>query len=179
MIKTFRLLTAAATLAAATLPLMAQAPAASASAAVLATDSDDPHLWLEDVLGDKALAWVRERNAQSRKVIEAWPQFTQTRDQLRAVLDSKEQIPGVVRRGDWFWNFWRDDQNPRGLWRRTTLEEYRRPHPAWDVVIDLDALAKKENENWVWHGTSCLAPKYERCLVMLSRGGSDAQVVRE
>ena len=181
MIKTFRLLTVAATLAAATLPLMAQVPAASASAvaAVAATDSDDPHLWLEDVLGDKALAWVRERNTQSRKVIEAWPQFTQTRDQLRAVLDSKEQIPGVVRRGDWFWNFWRDDQNPRGLWRRTTLEEYRKPHPAWDVVIDLDALARQENENWVWHGTSCLAPRYERCLVMLSRGGSDAQVVRE
>ena len=122
MIKTFRLLTVAATLAAATLPLMAQAPAASAPAvaAVLATDSDDPHLWLEDVLGDKALAWVRERNAQSRKVIEEWPRFAQTRDQLRAILDSKEQIPSVVRRGDWFWNFWRDDQNPRGLWRRTS-----------------------------------------------------------
>ena len=79
---------------------------------------------------------------------------TQTRDQLRAILDSKEQIPGVVRRGDWFWNFWRDDKNPRGLWRRTTLEEYRKPQPAWDVVIDLDALAKQENENWVWHGAA-------------------------
>ena len=178
MIKPFRLLTVAAALAAATLPLMAQQTPAASAPAVAATP-DDPHLWLEDILGDKALAWVRERNAQSRKVIEAWPQFTQTRDQLRAILDSKDQIPGVVRRGDWLWNFWRDDQNPRGLWRRTTLEEYRKPHPAWDVVIDLDALAKKENENWVWHGTACLAPKYERCLVMLSRGGSDAQVVRE
>ena len=177
MIKTFRLLTVAAALAASTTTLMAQVPATSAPAS--AATPDDPNLWLEDVLGDKALAWVRERNAQSRKVIEAWPQFNATRDQLRAVLDSKEQIPGVVRRGDWFWNFWRDDQNPRGLWRRTTLEEYRKPHPAWDVVIDLDALARKENENWVWHGTACLSPRYERCLVMLSRGGSDAQVVRE
>ena len=141
--------------------------------------SEDPHLWLEDVLGDDALAWVRERNAQSRAVIEAWPQFGNTRDQLRAILDSKEQIPGVVRRGDWFWNFWRDDRNPRGLWRRTTLAEYRKPQPAWDVVIDLDELARTENENWVWHGTNCLAPKYERGLIMLSRGGSDAQVVRE
>ena len=141
--------------------------------------SDDPHLWLEDVLGDEALAWVRERNAQSRQVIEAWPQFGETRDQLRAILDSKAQIPGVVRRGEWLWNFWRDDKNPRGLWRRTTLDEYRKPQPAWDVVIDLDELARQENENWVWHGTSCLAPKYERGLIMLSRGGSDAQVVRE
>jgi prolyl oligopeptidase len=168
MIRTSRLQTVAATPASAT-ALMTQDPAAS----------DDPHLWLEDVLGDDALAWVRERNAQSRAVIEAWPRFGQTRDQLRAILDSKEQIPGVVRRGGWFWNFWRDDRNPRGLWRRTTLEEYRKPQPAWDVVIDLDELARTENENWVWHGTNCLAPKYERGLIMLSRGGSDAQVVRE
>ena len=168
MIRTSRLQTVAATPASAA-ALMTQDPAAS----------DDPHLWLEDVLGDDALAWVRERNAQSREVIEAWPRFGRTRDQLRAILDSKEQIPGVVRRGEWLWNFWRDDRNPRGLWRRTTLAEYRKPQPAWDVVIDLDELARAENENWVWHGTNCLAPKYERGLIMLSRGGSDAQVVRE
>jgi prolyl oligopeptidase len=178
MIKTFRLLAVAAALATAASTPMAQAPAASKLSAT-AQAADDPNLWLEDVLGDKALAWVRERNAQSREQIEAWPQFRQTRDQLRAILDSKDQIPGVTRRGDWLWNFWRDDRNPRGLWRRTTLDEYRKPHPAWDVVIDLDTLARQENENWVWHGSACLAPKYERCLVMLSRGGSDAQVVRE
>jgi prolyl oligopeptidase len=141
--------------------------------------TDDPHLWLEDVLGDQPLAWVRAHNARARQALESWPLFTSTRDALRAVLDSKEQIPGVVRRGDWFWNFWRDDQNPRGLWRRTTLAEYRKPQPAWDVVIDLDALARQENENWVWAGTHCLAPAYERCVIMLSRGGADAQVVRE
>src|SRR5471032_1416283 len=141
--------------------------------------TDDPYLWLEDVLGDPALAWVRAHNAQARQALEAWPRFAETRDQLRAILDSKEQISGVVRRGEWFWNFWRDDKNPRGLWRRATLDEYRKPHPAWDVVIDLDALAKQENENWVWAGTNCLAPKYERCVIMLSRGGSDAHVTRE
>ena len=163
----------AAELAATTTTAMAQDPAATPPA------SDDPHLWLEDVLGDQALAWVRARNAQSRELLEAWPRFGQTRGQLRAILDSKEQIPGVVRRGEWLWNFWRDDRNPRGLWRRTTLQEYRKPYPAWDVVIDLDALAAQEDENWVWHGTNCLAPAYERALIMLSRGGSDAQVVRE
>jgi prolyl oligopeptidase len=180
MIKTFRFLTVAATLGAAATTLMAQVPAVSTLPSTTpAAPTDDPNLWLEDVLGDKALAWVRERNAQSRKVIEAWPQFNETRTQLRAVLDSKEQIPGVVRRGEWFWNFWRDDKNPRGLWRRATLDEYRKPHPAWEVVIDLDALATDENENWVWAGTNCLAPKYEHCVIMLSRGGSDAHVTRE
>jgi len=179
MIKPFRLLIVAAALATAATSLMAQAPAAPTPASAASATADDPHLWLEDILGDKALGWVREHNAQSRKTLEAWPQFQQTRDQLRAILDSKDQIPAVARRGQHFWNFWRDDKNPRGLWRRTTLEEYRKPQPKWDVVIDLDALAKEENENWVWHGAACLAPSYERCLVMLSRGGSDAQVVRE
>ena len=155
---------------------MAQAPDASATA----TDpTDDPHLWLEDVLGDAALAWVREHNAQARQALEAWPRFGETRDALRAILDSKDQIPYVARRGDFFWNFWRDDEHPRGLWRRTPLAGYRQPHPAWEVVIDLDALAREEGENWVWHGAACLAPAYGRALVMLSRGGSDAQVVRE
>ena len=144
-----------------------------------AADAADPHLWLEDVLGNAALAWVRERNAQSRAVIEAWPRFDQTRAELRAILDSKAQIPGIVRRGEWFWNFWRDDVNPRGLWRRTTMDEYRKSEPTWDIVLDLDALAQRENENWVWHGANCLAPTYERCMILLSRGGSDAQVARE
>jgi prolyl oligopeptidase len=170
MIGCQRTLSAAATAATTTTPM----PQSNA-----APDADDPHLWLEDVLGDSALAWVRERNAQSRAVIEAWPRFDETRAELRAILDSKAQIPGIVRRGDWFWNFWRDDVNPRGLWRRTTLDEYRKPEPAWDVVIDLDALAKDEDENWVWHGANVLAPAYERCMILLSRGGSDAQVARE
>ena len=92
-------------------------------------DSDDPYLWLEDVLGDAALAWVRQHNASSRQVLEAWPRFEQTRDEIRAILDSKAQIPYVTRRGDWLWNFWRDDKNPRGLWRRTTLADYRQADP--------------------------------------------------
>ncbi|HEX7637087.1 MAG TPA: prolyl oligopeptidase family serine peptidase [Burkholderiaceae bacterium] len=141
--------------------------------------ADDPHLALEDVLGDAALAWVRERNAQSRAALEAWPRFAATRDAIRAMLDSKEQIPHVTRRGDRFYNFWRDEAHPRGLWRRATLAEYRRPEPDWEVVIDLDALAAAEGENWVWAGAVALAPAYRRCLVMLSRGGSDAHVARE
>ncbi len=147
--------------------------------AASAPESADPYLWLEDVLGDEALAWVRERNAQSRAALEAWPRFVETRDMMRALLDSEDQIPAVARRGDWFYNFWRDDRNPRGLWRRATLAEYRKPEPAWDVVIDLDALAAAEGENWVWAGANVLAPAYRHGLVTLSRGGSDAHVVRE
>jgi prolyl oligopeptidase len=139
----------------------------------------DPYLWLEDVQGDQALAWVRERNATSTALLEAAPLFADNRAKVQAVLDNREQIPGISRRGNYFYNFWRDAQNPRGLWRRTTLDEYRKAKPVWDVLLDLDALAKEEGENWVWAGANCLAPDYNRCLISISRGGADAKVTRE
>lgn len=140
---------------------------------------DDPFLWLEDVQGERALAWVRERNAQTRKLLEARADFAPLRTRLREVLDAKERIPYVRRIGTHLYNFWQDEAHKRGLWRRTTLDEYRKPQPAWETVLDLDALAAGEKENWVWGGADCLGPEYRRCLVSLSRGGADASVVRE
>ena len=143
------------------------------------SDAPDPYLWLEDVAGERALDWVRARNAESRRLLEAEPGFAERRDRIRAILDSRQQIPHVTRRADALYNFWRDAEHPRGLWRRTTLAEYRRAEPAWDVLLDLDALAAAEGENWVWDGTACLGPGVRRCLIQLSRGGADAIVVRE
>ena len=145
---------------------------------------DDPHLWLEDVTGDKALAWVRAQNAIAEKEFAADPRFEPLRRSLLDVLNSRERIPMVSRMGDHYYNFWRDAANPRGLWRRTTLAEYRKPAPAWEVVLDLDALGKAENENWVFKGSDCLRPDtpaqpYRRCMLALSRGGADATVMRE
>jgi prolyl oligopeptidase len=144
-----------------------------------ASEPDDPRLWLEDVQGERALAWVRERNAESEAVLGSDPRFEPIRQAVLEVLDSREQIPYVVRRGEWFYNFWRDDRSPRGLWRRTTLGSYQLPQPAWETVIDLDALAAAEGENWVWAGATAFGPEYRRALVSLSRGGADATVVRE
>ena len=145
----------------------------------VATAIDDPYLWLEDVTGEKALGWVRERNAESMKELAEPPGFTTLKADLLAILDSKARIPYVGKRGPYYYNFWRDAKNPKGLWRRTTLDEYRKPEPKWDIVIDLDALAKAENESWVWRGAQFLEPDYERCLIALSRGGADATVTRE
>ncbi|MEK7468826.1 MAG: prolyl oligopeptidase family serine peptidase [Planctomycetota bacterium] len=141
--------------------------------------SADPHLWLEDVYGEKALDWVRAQNAVSQKELEALPEFEPTRKRLLAIYDSRERIPHVGKRGKWFYNFWRDAKNVRGVWRRTTLDEYRKAAPAWETVIDVDQLAAAENENWVWQGTHFLEPGWERCMVQLSRGGLDASVWRE
>ena len=150
-----------------------------ASAAGAQSVNEDPHLWLEDVAGDKALEWVRAQNADSQKALTSDPGFARLRDDIRAILDSDERIPEVEKMGDYFYNFWKDKAHPAGLWRRTTLAEYRKAEPAWEVLIDLDALNKAEKENWVWHGAECLEPTYERCLIALSRGGADADVTRE
>jgi prolyl oligopeptidase len=144
-----------------------------------APQEDDPFLWLEDVQGEAALAWVRERNAESGKMLTARPEYETTRRRLLEVMNSQARIPYVSRRGDFFYNLWQDDAHKRGLWRRTSLAEYHKPEPAWETVLDLDALAKAEGENWVWGGAVGLPPTHRRCLLMLSRGGADASVVRE
>ncbi|MDR0184155.1 prolyl oligopeptidase family serine peptidase [Lysobacter arvi] len=141
--------------------------------------SADPYAWLEDVTAERSLDWVRAHNAKAEAELASSPQFKQLESDIRAILDSDAKIPGVEKIGDYYYNFWKDKQHERGLWRRTTLEEYRKDKPRWETVIDLDALNKAEGENWVWHGVDCLRPDYTRCLIALSRGGADADVTRE
>ena len=163
--------------------LLAMAPvptSAQIAAPTPATATEaDPNFWLEGVTDDKALAWVRERNVVSVKELSETQQFKKLEGEILAILDSDKKIPFVSKIGGLYYNFWRDKDHVRGLWRRTTLAEYRKGEPTWETVIDLDALSKAENENWVWHGADCLRPAYTRCLVSLSRGGADADVVRE
>ncbi|WP_219338493.1 prolyl oligopeptidase family serine peptidase [Luteimonas deserti] len=139
----------------------------------------DPHQWLEAVTDEKALDWVRAQNAQAEAELAATPEFKQLEAGLLGIYDSDDKIPGVYKQGEWYYNFWRDRNHERGIWRRTTLEEYRKPQPKWETVLDLDALNRAEGENWVWHGANCLRPAYTRCLIALSRGGADADVTRE
>ena len=139
---------------------------------------DDPYVWLEDVTGDDALDWVRAHNDPTLAELSD-DRFEQMRTEALEVLDTDSRIPYVRRRGEYLYNFWRDAANPRGLWRRTTLEQYRTETPDWDVLIDVDALAATDDTNWVWAGADVIEPELTRALVSLSRGGSDAAVVRE
>ena len=148
-------------------------------AATAHAETDDPYLWLEDIAGDKAMAWVNDSNAKSRPAIEAERGFHPLLDKFTEIAQSRDRIPAISKLGPHVYNFWQDAANPRGLWRRTTLEEYREAEPAWEPVLDLDKLSAAENEQWAWKGATCLYPKYERCLVSVSRGGSDAVQVRE
>ena len=141
---------------------------------------EDPYLWLEEITGDKALEWVRARNAESGRELAEAADFAALKADLLKILDSKERIPSVSKNGPYYYNFWRDAKNPRGLWRRTTLEEYRKAVPKWDVLLDLDALGAAEEENWVWQRAQILkAGGYRHALIDLSRGGADASVTRE
>ena len=145
-----------------------------------AVPGEDPYRWLEEVTGTEALDWVRERNAESLGGLSGGARFAGLRAEIREVLDSDDRIPFVRRRGEFLYNFWQDAAHPRGLWRRTTLEEYRRERPDWDILLDVDALAAEEGENWVWQGAAALRPGgYRLALLHLSRGGADANVIRE
>ncbi|MGE2832912.1 prolyl oligopeptidase family serine peptidase [Mycobacterium sp. SMC-4] len=141
-------------------------------------DTDDPYLWLEDVTGDDALAWVRAHNEPTVAELSG-ERFEQMRAEALDVLDTDTRIPYVRRRGDHLYNFWRDAHHQKGVWRRTTLESYLQEQPEWDVIIDVDALAAADGVNWVWAGAQVIEPDFSRALVSLSRGGSDAAVVRE
>jgi len=149
-----------------------------AAASENSEDSHDPYRWLEEVTGEDALAWVRARN-EPTLVEFGGAEFEQMRVEALEVLDTDARIPYVVRRGDHLYNFWRDAANPRGLWRRTTLDSYRTDSPQWDVLIDVDQLGRADNEKWVWAGAGVIEPDHTRALIGLSRGGSDASVVRE
>lgn len=169
------------------------APASRPAPQLPARDgSADPHQWLEEVTGEEALAWVRERNAAAEAELDgvgdprdpaAASLAATLQDEIREILDAKDRIPGVTKRGEYLYNFWTDAEHERGLWRRTTLDSYRTEQPEWEVLLDVDALNEAEGEDWVWHGARLLRPQegepYRHALVDLSHGGSDADVTRE
>lgn len=140
--------------------------------------SEDPFLWLEDIEGDRALAWTEEQNRRTAAVL-CDAAFETSRAALQRLMESPDRIPAIVQRGGFVYNFWTDAAHPRGVWRRTTLDDYRRDRPDWDVLLDIDALGAAEGESWVWHGARTFPPGHERALVKLSPGGSDAAVTRE
>ena len=144
------------------------------------TDADDPYIWLEEIQGERALAKVDQWNADTEAVLTDQPEYPLAKAWAKQILDDTRQIalPDAIQ-GDMVTNLWRDADNPRGLWRIASLESYMAGAPEWRVLIDVDKLGEDEGQSWVWHGANCRAPEYARCLIALSPGGTDADVVRE
>ncbi|HOM98887.1 MAG TPA: prolyl oligopeptidase family serine peptidase [Acidobacteriota bacterium] len=142
-------------------------------------EEEDPYLWLEEVEGEKALAWVREWNERTKSALAADEEFRELERRILAILDSEERIAYPDQMGSYIYNFWQDAEHVRGIWRRTTVESYLSGKAEWETVLDVDALGRVENESWVFKGASCLYPDYRLCMIRLSRGGGDAVVQRE
>jgi len=146
-------------------------------------DLADPREWLENVEGASALNWVKEKNADALSFL-GDPKDDPVYKRILAILDSKEKIPYIGRvLNGLYYNFWQDEVHVRGVWRRCTLAEYKKEVPAWEIVLDLDALSKAEGKTWVWAGSIVLDEgpdtPTDRVLIKLSDGGADATHVRE
>ncbi len=155
------------------------APLAATAQTPQSTSPEDPYIWLEEVESQRALDWVRQRNARSLGVLEGDSRFAGLNSSALEIVNATDRIPSPS-----FWagaisNFWQDRSSVRGLWRRTTLESYRGSAPTWETILDIDALARDEGKNWVFRGGNCLDPEERYCLVQLSDGGKDAVTIRE
>lgn len=152
------------------------------SAPATAPEPIDENIWLEKIYGEEQLAWVREQNARTEDLLED-ADYAELEERVLEVLDSTDKIPMVGKHGSWYYNFWKDGKNPKGLWRRTAWDNYRGGSPEWDVLLDVDALAAKEGEEWVFHGADFLRPPagepHRRVLLALSPDGGDANRYRE
>ena len=140
---------------------------------------DDPFLWLEEIEGVRALDWVREQNDRSLRHLMADARYARFQQQALAILEDRSRIPFGTLRGGFIYNFWQDDEHVRGLWRRTPLSAYPSADPAWETLLDVDALAAAEGRNWVFQGVVAQPDEGTRCLISLSDGGQDAAQVRE
>lgn len=155
-------------------------PAAEARTPLSELGKDDPYLWMEEIEGTRAMDWAKAQNARSLPVLQGDPRYADLESKALAILNAKDRVPGVSFAGDGsLRNFWQDKDHVRGIWRKTTLDSYRTAEPAWETILDIDALTKAENANWVFKGANCLPPDDTRCLITLSNGGKDAVTVRE
>ena len=144
-----------------------------------AVTARDEFLWLEEIEGERPLAWVRERNDRTLGVLQADPRYARFHADALRILEATDRIPQPGFAREHIDNFWQDPQHTRGLWRRTTLDSYRTRTPQWETILDVDALSTAENANWVYKGSNCLQPEERLCLIALSNGGKDAVQYRE
>jgi prolyl oligopeptidase len=147
--------------------------------ALAATSPADPYIWLEEVSSPKAMAWVEAHNAATTKTLEAEPRYPVLYNEALTIAAAKDRIPEPSFLHGEIYNFWQDADHLRGLWRKTSLADYRSEQPHWTTVLDIDALGKAEGKSWVFKGIDCLRPGERLCLASLSDGGEDAVEVRE
>jgi len=159
-------------------PIAAQQPS-PAQLSPAAQASDDPFIWLEDVEGQRSMDWVNAKNAATIAALTRSPLYQAFYDRLKQILDSKNKIANPDIIGNALYNFWQDAEHERGIWRRTSWASYGTANPVWETVLDVDSLSRAEGVTWSFSGADCFEPESRRCMLALSRGGSDAAEMRE
>lgn len=154
-------------------------PPADAGARTKKTMVEDPHLWLEEIEGEKAIAWVKAENSRSLAELETDPRFKPMYEEAKSILTSTARVPDGEINAGYVYNFWQDGEQVRGLWRRADVKSFRKGAPKWEPLIDFDKLAKDEGENWIHGDIVCLGPQWRHCMIELSKGGKDAAYWRE
>lgn len=140
---------------------------------------NDPNQWLEEVEGEQSLTWVKEQNQKTQTTLEKDPRFHRIYTETKRILSADDRLSYIHVMGNSAYHFYQSDKHRKGLYRRMDLSSYINGKPKWEAVLDLDALAKSEKEDWVWKGLDCLEPEFKKCMIYLSRGGKDAKVARE
>lgn len=153
--------------------------AGSVTAQTATQTGNDPYLWLEDVEGKDALTWVKTHDSLTLNAFENDSNFLRLQKETIGILDARDRIPYGTLMGGYVYNFWQDKDHVRGILRRATIVEYTKKDPQWEILLDLDKLNTDEGKSWVYKGSVCLPPEFNRCLISLSSGGKDAVCIRE
>lgn len=159
--------------------LAALLPSAASLFAASGDAPDDPYRWLEDIDSPRALAWVRAQDEATARRLRALPDYAPLYRDALQVLDSASRLPAVAPHGSYLYNDWQDAAHPRGLYRRTTIDQLKQPVPVWQTVVDFDALSAAEHRRWSFRGATWEQPEDTRFLLQLSLAGGDQSAVRE
>ncbi len=143
------------------------------------THDEDPFIWLEDIDGERSMEWVLSQNKQTADQYKAMPIYQELYSEAISALNGKSRIPSVTQKGEWVYNFWKDDKNPLGVYRRAKLKEFKANKPKWQTVLDMDQYNEIHEGKWMFKDMTCLAPEYQHCLTFLSLDGGDAEVMKE
>ncbi|MFT6101039.1 MAG: prolyl oligopeptidase [Arenicella sp.] len=151
----------------------------SATSSAIAKDAHDSYLWLEDIDAERSMDWVRAANAETDKRLSNDALYKEIYADALSALNTKDKLPDISVIGDLVYTLKKDADHPRGVYQRTSLNDFKSANGKWETVLDIDAMSEKDNIKWVFHGMDCLKPKNQQCLVYLSPGGGDAHEMRE
>ncbi|WP_276391739.1 prolyl oligopeptidase family serine peptidase [Eudoraea chungangensis] len=140
---------------------------------------EDDYLWLEEVDSPKALEFVESQSENTLETLKKEKEYSSIYDKSLEIYNSSERIAYPSIKGDYVYNFWKDKDHVRGIWRRCSIESYNSGDPDWETLLDVDELSEKDNIKWVFKKSTGLYPEYNRFLLELSKGGGDAVVTRE